>query len=451
MKKIVEFLFVTILFLAICLVYKGQPRISHNEGQGWDGKFYYTMSQEIYQGDNVVTGELPFVKRVGTPYLVAQCSKLTGLSLLDSALAVNLMGIYLTVILLVFWLGIYIDRFWVRGLLVFLFMMAWYVPLRMSFYEPMTSDAWGAALFMVGLYLLTVLRKNFYHKRITILIFQVLLFSIVVSVGNLFRESIAVLCIALFFIQNPLKELKGLSIKTDISFQLKGCISNIWKLYNTPRTLILLLPILFVILINTIVSNHIVPDESNYSYIEALFFWFYKKSLPSFLLGILHAVGPIILLSPFFWKEMKSVFWERQDLLVLMLFALFFGYFAGGDTERIFFMAAFPMLLVWIGFAIKNIYKSPQRWWLYVLLALQTIAFRFYWILPDFPNDDWSTPFPFFTLLGNHFQYLFLYSYHGQYILNSLLLAEYILLFLMTWFVIKKNRKNPFTLHREKS
>ena len=438
MKRFLELFFITALFILICFVYKGQARLSLNEGKGWDGMYYYKMTEQILQGDYAVTGELPFVKRVGTPFLMAQYARLTGSGLLESATIVNLMGIYLTVILLVFWLRIFIDRFWLRGLLCFLFMMGWYLPLRIGFYDSVASDAWGAVWFMSGVLLLDVIRKAFCQKRKMVLLFYVLIFSIVVAVGNLFRESNAVLCVALFFVLNPLKEMTLFPVKAVTLSGIKSSFKKTGKLYATPQTILLFIPILVVGVVNWIVSNHIHVAESDYSYIKALFFWFYKKSLSAYLLGVLNAVGPLLLLLPFYFKEMKSILWERQELLVLLILSFFFGYFAGGDTERIFFMSGFPMLLVWMGFAIKNIFESSKRWWLYVLLALQTIAFRFYWFVPDCPNDFWNTPFPFFTLLGSHFQYLFLYSYHGQYILNSLILAEYFVLFIITWYILRK-------------
>lgn len=443
MKRLYEVLFISTLFLIICFVYKGQPRISLNDGQGWDGAYYFKISEQILKGANPVVGELPFINRPGTPFLVAHYSRISGTNLLDSALVVNLAGIYLTVILLLFWLRIFINKFWLRGLLCFLFMMAWHVPLRMSFYDPMATDAWGAVWFMAGILLLSAIRKRYNLNKNKAFAGYILVFSFVVAVGSLFRESNAVLSLALFFVLNPLRGFKNLSVKSMTFSNLRNSFRKIWKLYYSRQTVFLFIPLIFVVLANRILSDFILVEERDYSYLKYAFRWFYTKSLPEYLLGIFNACGPLILLLPFFLKEIKVLLWERQELFLLIIIAFLFGFVGGSDTERIFFMSGFPVILIWMGFSIKCIFESAQRWWFFVLLALHTLAFRFYWTLPDFPSDIRHIPVPFFSLLGNHFQYLFLYSHHGQHILNSILFTEYIVLFIITWFIIQKRIKSP--------
>lgn len=437
MRKILELGFITILFLFVCFVYQNQPRISHQNGQGWDGAFYYSMTEQIMQGNKIISGELPFVKRIGTPFLIAEFSMLSGRNVLDSALIVNLIGTYLTVILLFFWLGFYFRNFWLKCFLCFLLMMAWYVPLRMSFYEPMTSDAWGAFLFMGGLLLITAIRDSIKKRKKLYFIGYLIAFSLVVSVGILFRESNSVLAIALIFVLNPFKALPEQYRISPLINTVKEIFKNIWYVLYNRLTIFLFLPLLFVVFVNVLLTKHIEVAGNEYSYIKALFYWFYNKSLPENILGIFNSYGPLLLLLPFYFKEIKAVLFEKQELIILLLLSFFFGFFAGADTERIFFMSSFPIIFLWLGFSIRNIYNSSKRWWFFVLLFFQTFAFRFYWNLPDFPNDFQNTPFPFFSLIGSHFQYLFLYSYHGQYVLNTLLFTEYIFLFFITWYVLK--------------
>ncbi len=433
MKRAYEIVFITALFIVICFIYKGQQRVTLNNGQGWDGSYYYKITEQIQQGENPIVGDLPYIKRIGTHFLVGTYSKITGIDLLDSALLINLIGTFITVILLMFWLRIFIDVFWIRGILLLLFMMAWFVPLRFLFFYPMTTDAWGSVWFVGGLLLLHFIRKSYNNSKN--IFWYVLAFSVVVSVGSLFRESNSVLALALFFIFNPLKYLNISSKTITLSHGVKF-IKQIWNLYFVKQSLIFFIPIIFIGLINIIVSNFTVINISGHFYIATAFFWFCKKSLPQYLLGIFIAYGPLILLVPFFYKQFKSIFLEKQELLILLIIALIFGFIGGSDTERISFMSSFPIIFVLIGLSIKYIFYSTQRWWLYALFILQTIAYRFYWSLPDYPSEIKHVPIPFISLMSNHFQNLYLYSQHGNYLLNTILLIEYLLLFMVTFYVL---------------
>jgi hypothetical protein len=161
MKIAYEILIISILFFCICFIYKDQPRNTINEGKGHDGTWYYNIAEQVQQGVVPVVGEKPFIKRIGNFFLIGKFSKYSGSNLLDSALYVNLFGALITAILLIFWLRIFINTFWVRSLLIFLFMMAWFVPLRGSFFMPMGSDSWGGAWFVGGLLLLNNVRKSY--------------------------------------------------------------------------------------------------------------------------------------------------------------------------------------------------------------------------------------------------------------------------------------------------
>jgi len=429
MKNIFEFLIVTTIFILICLIYKDQPLISHNSGQGWDGEFYYSMTEQILNNEPQILSEKPFVNRLGTPFLIAKFCSISKQDILNSAKIINLTGFYLTIILLLFWLRKFIKRFLILLLVLIIFMMQWYLPLRLTFYEPMTSDAWGAFFFILGLIILDRIRfiKNNEGK---ISVFYLLLFSVISAIGTVFRESNAVLAIAIFFIENPIKRLQ-LSFE-NLKISLK-------RLIFKQQFFLFLIP-LFLIIMEFILVSFLVRDyTSDYSFIKAISFWFYKKSFPQFVFGLLNSLGPVIVLLPFFAYRLRNMIKKRQELAVICFFSLFFGYFAGGDTERIFMMTAFPVLLIWLGYTFEEIHDSKLKLWFYFVLFLQTIASRFYWHLPDFPGNELKIPIPFFTMLGNDFNYLLLYSYHGNYILNSILLAEYVFLFFISILIFKSN------------
>jgi len=447
MKRFYEVAVVSIVFLLICLIYKGQPIISLNDGFSMDGVYYKGIAEQFYQGADQISGEAPFIKRPGTPYLIAVYSGISGTDLLHSAVLVNLAGMYLATVFLFIWLGFFFRQFWLKGLLTFLFMIAWYLPLRVTLYDPMATDAWGAAWFMAGMLFLPAIRKAFEGKKNWALLGNLLPFSLIVATGSLFRESNAVLFLALFFVVNPLKAFNGLSVKPFSFAELGRAFQKIRKMYFVRQTWFFFIPLIFILIAKGLASRYTTELPGEYSYIKTLFKWFYTKSLPEYLLGLFQACGPLVVLLPFYWKEIRSLLWAKQELLFLLVLAFLFGLVGGSDTERIFFESAFPVLLIWLGYAIQGFYASSRRWWLYVLCLLQTITFRLFWHLPDYPNDIRNLPIPFFGFFGEHFQYLFLYSHHGQYVLNSILFMEYIFLFLATWYILSrksetKNRKS---------
>src|SRR4030095_12676111 len=99
----------------------------------------------------------------------------------------------------------FLKEFWICGMLCFLFMMGWYLPLRFSFYYPMSADAWGAVWFLGALLLYRAMKESYRNHRDGAFIRYAVTFSFVVAIGNLFRESNAVLCLLPFFILDPFK------------------------------------------------------------------------------------------------------------------------------------------------------------------------------------------------------------------------------------------------------
>jgi hypothetical protein len=436
MKKFYEISIISIIFIVICFIYRGQQRITLNGGKGWDGVNYYNMAEQIQKGSNTFVADLPHIKRLGTPFLIAHFSNITGINILDSALYINLAGAYITVLLLLIWLGIFIKEFWITGLLCFLFMMAWYAPVRYSFYVPLTTDSWGSVWFMAGLLLLYAIRKAYGKNNSRAFITYVFSYAFIISIGTLFRETNTVLCILPFFILNPVKILNGFPKTMTLSrglhfFRQSGKQFYVWQ------TFFLFVPVIFIALTTLLVKKFIVEiDLNEYSYLKNTIFWLFTKSPLEYFLGILIAFGPLILLLPFYYKQFRMVLWENQELFLLLIISIIFGFIGGTDTERILFMSGFPVIFLILGISLRSLFNSSQKWWLYVLLILQSIAFRFFWMLPDYNVLSGHTPVPFFGFMSNHVKYLYLYSHFSNYKITAILLSEYFVLFLATGYVI---------------
>lgn len=429
-----ELVVVTLLFISICLIYKGQPRISYNEGKGWDGIYYYDMVEQIQSGSFPLSGKLPFIKRVGVQLLVGYFSNISGMDINDSALIINLSAIYIIVILLVFWLRKFIETPWIRLMMIFGFMMAWHVHLRLAFYNPVGTDNWGAVWLLAGLLMLNRLRET-YNAISSFKFSEVIGFSLIVGIGVFFRETNSILAIAPFMILNPVTttSLSGAMQKSEISRQFRRLVDT----YFRPASLVLLIPLLVVVLANKLVSGLIqINDLDNYSYFSAASKTFYTKSLPEYLLGIFNAYGPLFVLLPFFRDQYKSFLLQRQELTFLLIISFVLGYVGAGGTERITFMSGFPILFILLAISVKTIFYTSQRWWLYILLFLQTIAYRFYWNVPDYPNETNHVPVPFLTLPGDQFPFLYLYSNYGSFLVNTVIFIEYCFLFILTMYIL---------------
>ena len=256
-------------------------------------------------------------------------------------------------------------------------MMAWHVPLRFSFYNPMTPMlTQGAAWMMAGLLILQLV-QSCANRRKQAWIGYILVYSLVVGVALLYSgESNAILCVLPFFVVYPLGELNIVSATPPIARGLNILRKTVRTFLAGKRPCCLFG--LFVLGATMILKKFIVVTApESYSYIWTAISWLYLKTLPEFVLGILIAYGPLILLVPFFYGKYKSLLRERQELWVLLIVSLLLGLIGGSDTERILFMTGFPVVLILIGISIWQIFYSTQRWWFYLLLVLQSFLSGF--------------------------------------------------------------------------
>lgn len=437
-SDILEYSFIIIVFLGVVCLYSGQQRMTHNNGKGYDGYYYYEATQQIAEGNFRISGRPPFVNRYGNHLIIGLYARSTNKTILDSAFEVNMLGMFLTVLMLLKWLSYFLDKRWIRLLLVSIFTFTWFVPIRLLFFEPMVPDPWGSTFFIAGLMLLYKLKSNTWSKKVYKL--HIILFGLVTAIGMLFRESNIVLAVALFFIKNPIRKLNYHEFNLGYINGLSSIAKQLVRILKATEVLYFL-PLCFCIITPVLISVLITPlSEFKYSYITALVKWFYTKSLPEFITGVCIAYGPLIVLLVSYTKIIYNFFAKNEYLTVIILAAIFFGYFGGGDTERILFMSSFPIVYIVIGFSILRIYNSKDRWLLFIILFLQTFSIRIYWKLPDHPNEYENLPIVFWGLLGDKFQTNLLYSNYGNINLHTLLLLEYVCLLFITLCILKKSK-----------
>lgn len=445
MKLIFELLISIALFTLIAFAYQSQLRISCNEGKGWDGVNYYGMATQYQQGAIKISGDAPFVKRMGTPFLVAKYSNATGKDLLTSARDVNLAGSLVVLLLLVLWLRRFVNKPWARIVLYGMYLLAWHGALRFLFYYPLISDIWGLVWFLISLLLMDSLRKKWMSDN-TISPVLTLALAASIFIGIFFRESNIVLGLAALFVINPFSILrnnnKWFSLPPYITF-----IKEALAAYFRKNTIILFLPLAAGVAASFIASKLTInTNVAGYSYFKTILQFFYQKSVPEYLLALFICFGALLVLVPFFITKYKSFFQTKQDLTILLVLALVFGYIGGTDTERIIYMSSFPIMFILIGWSMELMANSAGKWWLAALFAIQLISYRVFWIIPDCNTPTLRKPIPFFTLIGKDFEYTLLYSGFGNAGLNSILVIQYLLLLILTGFIINwknKQESNP--------
>ena len=440
LKKALEIIASIALFFIAFQLYQGQERIILNSGHGWDGESYFQAAQQVADGIFPIVGEPPFINRVGLHLLVGTYAKLTQQDIIQSALEINLTAIFLTTLLLMIWLQFFIKSSATKLFLISLYLFVWHSGLRNIFFDTIIPDPCGGVFFLLGLIGIVIIKKRFTQKRPIAL--SIILYAGLVLLGSLFRESIAAFAIAIFFITSPIKS-SGIHIpKLDkLTFSnLSTQIKNLASPYFTKDKLVLFVPLLGIIGSKIIIHYCIAPtDFTSYSYPQALARWFYSKSCPEFIVGTCLSFGPLLLLIPFYYNKIRLWLSDKEEITMLLFMGIFFGYFGGGDTERILFMSTFPIIFVMLSFAIQDLWKK-HKLVLFALIALQSFAYRVYWFLPNYPNNYTQKPIPFFGLIGEKFDHLLLYSTHGNIYINSVIFVEYAMLLVGLFFILHKKQ-----------
>jgi hypothetical protein len=423
-KGSLEFILVLVFFLVTNVasqVY--QHPISYNNGQSFDGVFYYRVAYQFSKGLEV-SSEGPFVYRLGTPFLVALFFKN---DLLFGFKAVNIVANLLATLLLTLWLRLYLNDWRIRTLLVMLFITQWHGPIRFTYYDPTYTDPCLFVFLLIGLISIRRIKSNPTFLSIVYL-------GLISFVGVLFREIVLILPIALAFITNPLFRWN------EISNPLIG--QKLIKLVKMPYS-----PFIFPLLMGIagfLLTHRIASQYNDYSFLKTAFNWAYDKPFLTYLHAYFITFGPWIVLLVFSWRRSLQFLREHQYLLVFLVGMMVIGWVGGSDTER-FLYWAMPVVYLLIGLFIQENKDRLNSPWLILILVVSTIfSQRFFWTVPDFPNN-FPTPTPILSILSNRFQYLDLWSFFAERSIQAISFLQYLLLsaVLLLWMKLRPNSTTP--------
>jgi hypothetical protein len=399
---------VTAFLLVTLLSDYFQPRITYHDGRGWDGAYYSTMADQFVHGERITTAG-PFVYRVGLPILAAL---LNPGDLLSAFRHINLVANVLILCLFVVWLRYFFNDWKIRFLLVLMLLTQWLGPFRFLSFYPATTDNCQFAFLLLGLLGLQVARQ---HE-----VAGVVWVAVAVFVGTFFREAVPLVGFATLFLNNPIRFTnlaRGLR-----ELRLAGVVQLPKPLYFLP----------VIAGLGALACTHLLVHKTadGYQYWKTALLWIYDKPWPTYLQAMFIVFGPALVLVLFNWRKGWTFLESNQCLLAFIGAVFVLGYVGGNDTERYLFMAT-PVIYVLMAKAIEdNRLLLQSRPLVLVLVAAQLIAYRAFWTIPDFPNDH-RTPLPVLTVPSSHFQYLDLWSFHGNRLIESVSLAEYVLLALL--------------------
>ncbi len=406
----------TIFAVTNLLSYSFQERIQLNNGQGFDGRYYYEVAEQ--SADNsMLESHAPFVYRFGTPMTVALLSP----GDLDAGFFwFNLAGNTFIVILLCIFLSLFINSMWMRVLLVSLYITMWHAPSRLLHYYPVHVDHWAIVFLLLGLILVHLVHK---YKQDS----QIYLLAVLVFVGVFFREIVFAIAIILLFVDNPVK------FETKPKFSFTGI-----KIPNFKFFIPLIAGITGLLIIQAISTQ-----TNDYSFFYNAAKWAFRKPLPVYMAAWCVAYGPVLFIMLYNWRVSLKFLGERQHLLMYFLMIMVLAQIGGTDTLRFAFWGM-PVVYLLIGMAIEAewpLYKSVSLIAFFVLL--QVLAQRLFWVIPQFPSD-YGQVFPFITYWSNEFHTWDLWPTHGDKFVNAVLFAQYILVgaIIIIWLNARERKLN---------
>lgn len=399
-----EWLAVAAIFLGTSLIsaYTQSP-VTYNHGEGWDGTNYCAMARCFAAGRRPAA-EAPFVNRLAAPFLAAVINPrdpIAGFRVLDVVTSA------LVIVLFVFWLRLHISDWRVRVLMVCLYCITFFNPVRFLYYYPATTDSITHLAVLAACLLLHRLER----ARLPVVVLSMTVFTMLAVTA---REFMLMFAIA------PL--LFGTAVTADSRapfFVTRVRMPSLW----------LLVPVIAGAGVLLAIRFWVITVPSGYHFTEHIALMMYNKSLVPYLHGWFIAYGPVLAL--LFWKprEWAAYLWARQWMLAMFLGIAVLGWIAGTDTER-FLAWSFPFTFMLLGRVIEQNWRLLRSPFLIAALGVsQAIAQRAFWPTPDFPPKVLARYWVVLTMWGTRINMLDLYSWHApRRNLAFLSFAEYVAL-----------------------
>ena len=352
-----------------------QPRIDVGNGRGWDGQVYGAVADTFAQGSKPVA-MAPFVYRIGTPFLAAKLSTLSGVTVDEAFLMVNLLAAFLATVLLYFYISQFVNPLF-AAFGVLLFMLAWHAPVRFVFFYPVYVDPWFWVFWIIGL---IVISKSWIRSWRGALVLGALTF-----IGVLFRETVLMLPVILFLSCGLIQRLVSRLI--DFPLGLRLPIRKQWS-QDLP---ILVVSICAVVSagLGLLLSHSLVVNTDVWKYGSAAFYSFKDLTLVQLVKAVFIGYGPILVLLLVAWRAVLRHLRQQPIHLALLCVVLGVTVIGGTDTTRFMYWAA-PVVLLLVVIALEDIISrircsadGIRKWQAYGVVCLtlvtQLVSSRVFW------------------------------------------------------------------------
>jgi hypothetical protein len=399
-KNIVIVLIITLTILFIYGIF--QESLKVNGGKGYDGVHYYEITEQIANKEKI-SSYAPFIYRIGTPFLVSKFFD----DYIFGFKTINLVFSVILSIIIYLLASIYLENK-LAILTTIFYQLHWISGVRYILFDPMGTDYIALTLIYLSIYM--ILRKINNYTLWVILIS---------SIGVFFREIALIPIIILIF--NRLKE--------------KNFKWSYKDLKNAHLEFLLVIPVIIYVIINlSEVFNIFLTKTNDYNSITSAVRWIYVKGIGQFIHSFYNVFGLLLIIPIVFYFKLKEYKNQFELLYLTLVIITFLSLIGGSDTER-FLAWGLPIFLIIITKIIveTEFYKSKV---FYFIIITMILTYRLFWISPYDINADVSI-IPILTPLSNEFNFVDLFSMHGNKKYIAFALFQYLLLSLFSIYISK--------------
>lgn len=433
-------LFLLLLLLTVAFSNAFQQTLVQR-GKGIGDDVHYLSIAAQYLNGEPFSGVSPFVYRQFTPWLASLIAG-SEEQLYDAFHTVSLLSGILAACLTLLLLRAFIRDWRLRLALASLFPLAWFLPVRMSFWTPVNTDPTGILMILIMLLLCQHFRKAAASPDTRARSRAVLVgwMTLAVFISVFTRSSLI-----LFALMLPLCTAFSPQAAT-----MKD------KLVEKTKQLhpLLLLPLMagivtFVaIRLNTEASWVFAENTLGKSIYGPLLIYFnhvYSVSLAQQLHELYTYWGPLLVLLLWRLRTVARFLGDHWHILLCLAINAAYATFADGR----FFAYAYPVFLLLLGIVIQdNTARLHRRKGiLAVLILAQLITLRVFWTMPaDYPINAFLDEGPMdalvlFTPFTSDFNYWDIHPFINRHFYGQIVATQHLILSLLALFFLADFRQ----------
>jgi hypothetical protein len=405
---------VAIVFAIQAYAWSAQPRITVNDGKGYDGQVYYQTAARLLVGERP-EGEVRFIRRIGTSLLAGW---IDSDDLINGFQVANAAAAMLSSVLLLSWFRRFIETPWIRLGLIVVYATHWLQLVRFTFFYPVSVDAWTQVACFAGLNGIA-----WYEARPGLL--RATAVAAVSAAGVVFREAAILVPVAFLFARGPrIEHLPGFPYV---------------RIRGFPRVE-QWIPLALAAASLLWIESFIVPTDPTFSSPEFLESRAYDRNPVEYSLGWMIAYGvlPFVMLAD--WRTTVEFFRRHHVFLAYTGALAGLAWMGSIVSERHSLYWGAPIVYMLFGRTIER----HREWFrsrslVAFLIAAQAIVHRVFWNTPQ-PQEHYRdyVPHTILTPVGNDVSYLHLFSGYLQDRMVLQQFTQFLLVGFIVWIWIRR-------------